>query len=145
MASARERILDAALDLIGTRGLDAVTHRDVAAAAGVSPGATTYHFAAKYDLLAAALERFCDQEVTRIRGAVAALPRAVDDADAEAFLDVLAEHLQVTLHDRPRESAMLQLYIHAARDPRLARAADACLTVYRELARTHPPTRAPSR
>ena len=56
----REEILRAALRLIGSRGMHHVTHRDVAAEAGVPLGSTTYYFATKEELLqrgAAAVRR----------------------------------------------------------------------------------------
>lgn len=47
----RERILRAALDVISESGVDKVTHRAVAAIAGVSPGTTTYHFSSREALV----------------------------------------------------------------------------------------------
>jgi AcrR family transcriptional regulator len=54
--SAREKILDAALALIGDIGVPAVTLDGVAARAGVSKGGLLYHFRFKEQLLAAANE-----------------------------------------------------------------------------------------
>lgn len=56
----RERILRAALDIISKRGVDKVTHRAVAAVAGVSPGTTTYHFATREDLVRDAFSLYID-------------------------------------------------------------------------------------
>lgn len=56
----RERILRAALDIISKRGVDKVTHRAVAAVAGVSPGTTTYHFAKREDLVRDAFSLYID-------------------------------------------------------------------------------------
>lgn len=47
----RERILRAALNVIGTYGVDKVTHRSVATGAKVSPGTVTYHFSTREDLV----------------------------------------------------------------------------------------------
>jgi AcrR family transcriptional regulator len=55
--SARDRILDAALALIGDIGVPAVTLDGVAARAGVSKGGLLYHFRFKEQLLTAANER----------------------------------------------------------------------------------------
>jgi DNA-binding transcriptional regulator YbjK len=52
----RHEIVDATLRLIGSRGVDAVTHRAVAAEAGVPLAATTYYFASKAELVREALE-----------------------------------------------------------------------------------------
>lgn len=46
-ASARDRLLDGAMRLFGERGFDAVTTREICAAAGVNPGAIHYHFGDK--------------------------------------------------------------------------------------------------
>ena len=56
----RERILRAALEIISTKGVDKVTHRAVAAVAGVSPGTTTYHFATREDLVRDAFSLYID-------------------------------------------------------------------------------------
>lgn len=56
----RERILRSALDIISKRGVDKVTHRAVAAVAGVSPGTTTYHFATREDLVRDAFSLYID-------------------------------------------------------------------------------------
>ena len=49
--SARNSILRAAIDVIAGHGLDALTHRRVAEAAGVSPGSITHHFASREELV----------------------------------------------------------------------------------------------
>src|SRR5215204_5684232 len=43
----RARIRDAALRLFGERGIDGATIRDIAKAAGVSPGLVRHHFGSK--------------------------------------------------------------------------------------------------
>jgi AcrR family transcriptional regulator len=50
--SAKERILDAAEALFATSGLDGVSFRDLATAAGVSLSATHYYFDSKHAVLA---------------------------------------------------------------------------------------------
>jgi AcrR family transcriptional regulator len=54
--SARDKILDAALQMIGEIGVPAITLEGVAARAGVSKGGLLYHFRFKDQLLAAANE-----------------------------------------------------------------------------------------
>lgn len=58
---ARSAILAATVLVVGEHGLDAVTHRRVAAEAGVSPGSTTHHFSSRTELLREAF-RFYLQE-----------------------------------------------------------------------------------
>lgn len=53
----RERIVDAALRVVGRAGIGGLSHRTVAAEADVPLGSTTYHFASLDELLVAALRR----------------------------------------------------------------------------------------
>ena len=55
--SASPHILDAALEVVATRGLEGTSVRTVAAAAGVSVGAVQHHFSTKDALLTAAMDR----------------------------------------------------------------------------------------
>ena len=74
-AARREAIVAAAAAIVGSDGPDAVSHRSVAAAAGVPLAATTYYFASLDDLLVAAVERTADDELDAIAALVEALPR----------------------------------------------------------------------
>ena len=62
-AERRRAIIDAALRIIASRGLPAVTHRTVARQAGVPLAATTYYFASKNEILSEALESLAAVEV----------------------------------------------------------------------------------
>ncbi|NEA57071.1 TetR family transcriptional regulator [Streptomyces sp. SID13666] len=53
----RRRIIDAAIRVVGERGIAGLSHRSVAAEADVPLGSTTYHFATLDDLLVAALRQ----------------------------------------------------------------------------------------
>ncbi|MFB7862112.1 TetR/AcrR family transcriptional regulator [Streptomyces sp. NPDC056069] len=53
----RERIVDAALRVVGRDGIAGLSHRTVAAEADVPLGSTTYHFGSLDELLVAALRR----------------------------------------------------------------------------------------
>jgi TetR/AcrR family transcriptional repressor of nem operon len=55
-ATARQKLLDAALSLIRTRGYEATTVEDLCAAAGVTKGAFFHHFDSKESLAVAAAE-----------------------------------------------------------------------------------------
>lgn len=79
-ARTRDAIVDATIALVREQGAAAVTHRAVAARAGTSLAATTYHFATLDDLLVAAFELLTDRTV----------------AEVERFRDlVLAGHLDL--------------------------------------------------
>lgn len=63
----RDAIVDAAIALLRDDGAAAVTHRTVAARAGTSLAATTYHFATLDDLLVVAFELLTDRTVDEVR------------------------------------------------------------------------------
>lgn len=58
--AARDRILDAAEQLVAAQGASSLTLDAVAQAAGVSKGGLLYHYPNKDALLAAMIERHCD-------------------------------------------------------------------------------------
>src|SRR5690606_39302608 len=74
----RNRIARAAITVIAERGINALTHRMVAAEAGVPLGSTTYHFATLDDLVAVALDEAARRNIDALREWNAALPEDVD-------------------------------------------------------------------
>ncbi|ASW57481.1 hypothetical protein CIK06_06430 [Plantactinospora sp. KBS50] len=64
--TARARIRDAAIRLFAERGIEATTIRDIAAAAGVSPGLVRHHFGAK-SALRDACDAYVAEQFDRIR------------------------------------------------------------------------------
>lgn len=64
MANRREVLLDAAIDVLGTGGMRALTHRAVDAAAAVAVGSTANYFASRAALLEAIAERVAAREHT---------------------------------------------------------------------------------
>ncbi|GGY15200.1 TetR/AcrR family transcriptional regulator [Streptomyces minutiscleroticus] len=108
----RERILAAALDVIAEEGVAGVSHRKIAARAGVPLGSTTYHFDGIDDLLRQAFGRFSDRIVAVFETHLA---RAGDtDQAREAVTDLVH-----TLSEGPRRDLLLthELYTLAARRP----------------------------
>jgi DNA-binding transcriptional regulator YbjK len=71
----REDILEATLRLIGTGGVDSVTHRAVAEEAGVSLASTTYYFDSKSMLIEEALERMVARSTEDVRRHTASPPK----------------------------------------------------------------------
>ena len=63
----RRAILDATLALVGREGTAAVTHRAVAAEAGVPLAATTYYFSSKEDLMQGAMETLIARESANLK------------------------------------------------------------------------------
>jgi len=62
MSTRRVTLLDAAIQILGERGVRAVTHRAVDAEAGVSAGSTGNYFSTREALFAAIVERFAERE-----------------------------------------------------------------------------------
>ena len=90
----RDAIVAATVRIAAREGVAAVTHRRVASEAGVSLSSTTWHFAAKADILEAALLWTAQHEVARI----AAIADRLEEFDLAAWADELADWLleQVT-------------------------------------------------
>lgn len=73
-APTRERILAAALDLFGRRGVDAVSLDDIAAVVGVRKQTVLYWFPSKDELVDAVLESTASELAVAIEAAVRAAP-----------------------------------------------------------------------
>ncbi|MFZ3469480.1 TetR/AcrR family transcriptional regulator [Streptomyces sp. 4.24] len=103
----RQRIIDAAIRVVGAKGIAGLSHRSAAAEADVPLGSTTYHFATLDDLLVAAL-RQANEEFAPV------LPPGADLAESLARL--LGELLS---GDRARAELEYELYLAALRRPAL--------------------------
>ncbi len=92
----REAIVAATVRIVAREGVAAVSHRRVAAEAGVALSSTTWHFAAKADILEAALRWTASREVERIRAIADHLGDT--DFDPSAWAEELSDWLveQVT-------------------------------------------------
>ncbi|QEC50063.1 TetR family transcriptional regulator [Baekduia soli] len=115
-ARRRTELLEAAIGLIGAHGLEAVTHRAVAAAAGVPAASTSYHFASKDDLILQALRLLAEREIGRLRARRAVLGAGA--ADLEATTEALAAWIEEQIAtESVALLAQYQLQLEAARDP----------------------------
>lgn len=133
----RNRIARAAIAVIAERGIDALTHRTVAAVAGVPLGSTTYHFASLDDLVAVALDEAAQGSVAQLR---AWDERIGPDADLAA---ALADFVLASLAEqREHTIAEYNLYALALQRPYLRPAAAAWDNAMAEIfiARTDPLT-----
>ncbi|MER5553767.1 TetR family transcriptional regulator [Streptomyces sp. NPDC002793] len=77
----RDRIIEAAIRIVGERGIAGLSHRTVAAEADVPLGSTTYHFASLDELLVAALRRCNDTFAQTVRESAYFADPAVSLAD----------------------------------------------------------------
>ena len=113
------RLALVALDVVGERGVEGLTHRAVASAANVPLGSTTYHFKTLDDLLAAAMVE----------------AKAATDAEMAAWsatvgpetdlIHAIAQYVTELLeHQRSRTVVEVELYLAALRRPQLRQLAD---------------------
>ncbi|WP_406380739.1 TetR/AcrR family transcriptional regulator [Streptomyces sp. NBC_01618] len=110
----RGRIIDAAIRVVGAKGIAGLSHRSVAAEADVPLGSTTYHFASLDDLLTAALRRSNENFAEVMRASEALTDPAVDLAGELARL--LGEYFS---GGRGRAELEYELYLAALRRPAL--------------------------
>lgn len=109
----RAVILEATARVIASAGTHAVTHRAVAAEAGVPVAATTYYFASKSELLAESFRFLVDREIAEIDKGLEELPESMSPSLAAAIA------AQFTADDlRKKRYAILaemELYLEASR------------------------------
>ncbi|MEV6181932.1 TetR family transcriptional regulator [Streptomyces sp. NPDC052015] len=108
----RERIIAATLDLIAEEGIARVSHRKIAARAGVPLGSMTYHFSGMDHLLREAFGRFTDHIVAVFDAHLAA------PANPEQARQAVADLVHVLSEGSGRDLLLTQeLYTLAARQP----------------------------
>jgi TetR/AcrR family transcriptional regulator, regulator of biofilm formation and stress response len=112
----REAIVAATVRIVAREGVAAVTHRRLAAEAGVALSSTTWHFAAKADILEAALHWTARREIARIAEIADRLGDV--DFDPSAWAAELADWLveQVT-SEREIAVALYRLQIELLGSP----------------------------
>ena len=77
----RQAIAEAVYRVIGERGWDAVTLRDVASTAGISMGQVQHYFTTKTEMLLFALGHMRDRVLARLESRLASLPQPVTQRD----------------------------------------------------------------
>ncbi|WP_428955438.1 TetR/AcrR family transcriptional regulator [Streptomyces sp. cg35] len=110
----RQRIIDAAIRVVGEKGIAGLSHRTAAAEADVPLGSTTYHFATLDELLVAALRQANEGFAKVVAAHGAFRDPGVDLADELA--GVLGEWLA---GDRVGVELEYELYLAALRRPAL--------------------------
>jgi TetR/AcrR family transcriptional regulator, regulator of biofilm formation and stress response len=111
-------LLQTTLRLIAEQGIDAVTHRAVAEAAGVSLGSTTYWFASRQEMLREALAHFAHLEIATLHDHLDPIlgKRLSRTQLVDRFAALLVPQLQA---DRWRTVAQYAFLQEAARQPEL--------------------------
>jgi DNA-binding transcriptional regulator YbjK len=107
-------LLAAAVAIAGESGAAAVTHRGVAARAGVPLATTSYFFSSIGELLAEALRSLGAARAAELHTLADGLPAELPtDEMADQFAELLLSG------DRTAELAEVESYLHAARSPEL--------------------------
>lgn len=114
----REKIARAAVGVVAERGIEGLTHRKVAEAAGVPLGSTTYHFADREEMLEAAMLAATAETELAFRAWAAAIEPGED------LVAPLAELLRRDSAER-RDLVIVgyELYLAALKRPALRPAA----------------------
>ena len=114
----REAILRATLAVIAAHGTDGVTHRAVAAEAGVPLSATTYWFSSREELLEETLRFAAREETERLEQLV--LDLAPRELTVREWAEALSGMLMREVESEPeRHMALYELGLEAARRPEL--------------------------
>jgi DNA-binding transcriptional regulator YbjK len=109
-APPRRRALDAAVDLLGTEGLRALTHGRVDERAGLPRGSTSNYFRTRAALLAGVSDDLAARDL-------ASLSAAPEPQSPGALVDVLcAAFEQATGPDRAATTARMVLFLEASHD-----------------------------
>lgn len=105
----RDRIIDAALNVIATEGVAGTSHRRVAAVAGVPLGSMTYHFSGMEELLREAFSRFADRSADQFDARM---------QSAHTRSDALNAVMSAILNEQSQADTVMtyELYTLAARD-----------------------------
>lgn len=129
----RERILRAALHVIGSEGIGAVSNRRLAREAGVSLGSLTYHFPSQNDLLKESLLLDMHEEVARLNAITEQIKLAKPTLEEVLgqVVQIASESLAGSGSTRWAEQlAVYELHLQAARDPELHEASRRCFEAY---------------
>ena len=118
MTSLRDRALDAAIELLGTHGLKALTHRRVDVRAELPPGSTSNYFRTRDALLRGVADAILEREVAGMGATFA--PRSAGE-----LLDALVALLDRTTEDQRTLTSARLVPLHGgqpqprpSRDPR---------------------------
>lgn len=113
MTSTRTRALQAAVELVGTAGLRALTHGRVDERAGLPKGSTSNYFRTRAALLSGVVDWIVEQELQTVRP-------AFSPATPEELVDVLCALIDITTGpNRTFTTARLILFLEASHNPTL--------------------------
>lgn len=114
----RREILVAALNVIAEGGADAVTHRRVAAKAGVPLGSLTYYFDSREELIREAFRLYIDEATEFVLG----VEREIPPTSVADLVDLIVEIMRREFMQPEMVRAEYELILHASGDEQVARA-----------------------
>ena len=91
----REQIMDAAMQIFAQKGFVRATNKDIARAAGITPGLIYHYFKSKEDLLRAAIEERSPLPVIRAMPA-----QMLEQPAAEVLRFIIQQGLSIVEHER---------------------------------------------
>ncbi|OLL72715.1 Transcriptional regulator, TetR family [Pseudonocardia sp. Ae168_Ps1] len=120
MSERRERVLDAAITVLGAGGSRALTHRAVDAAAGLPPGSASNVARTRSELVAGVLDRLLEREVAAWELLAGGRPVAACGTAEERTVRALAGTVR-ELAGPGRELTLARhaIFVEAALDPAL--------------------------
>jgi DNA-binding transcriptional regulator YbjK len=114
--SARARVIEAAIDLLATEGLRALTHARVDQQAGLPKGSTSNYFRTRQALLTGAVDGIVERELPQVGGATSL------DSPAELVEAMCGVFEHITTVDRRVTTARLVLFMEASHNADLREA-----------------------
>ena len=116
MASIKDRAVEAAIDLLGTEGLRALTHARVDQRAGLPKGSTSNYFRTRQALLTGVVDGILERELPEVSGALSLdSPTALVEAMCAVW-----EHISTV--NRKVTTARLVLFLEASHNAPLREA-----------------------
>ncbi|WP_414945303.1 TetR/AcrR family transcriptional regulator [Amycolatopsis sp. cmx-11-32] len=125
----KRELIEATLRIVAREGVSGVSHRTVAREAGLPATAAAYHFRGIEDLLTAALTRCMDEDAERMRVLAA--------ETGEDALPKFAALLAWVAREPGHLLAEYELYLLAAREPKLRESTDRWMAALADFARRH--------
>jgi DNA-binding transcriptional regulator YbjK len=113
----RHRLTDAAIEVLGTRGIHQLSHRAVDDAASLPAGTTTNYFKNRDELLEAVAHRVVDLHLAEMEAAADTVTEVVDQPGLAALIG--RSLYEAATRNRTRFLAIYELSLEATRRPAL--------------------------
>ena len=119
VADPRGRLLDAALSIVGSQGLRALTHRRIEDEAGLARGSARYHLGTNDQIIAATLEHAVLRDSRTNEAVLAKVGFEALAGSTTSFPEILAALVSAFLENPRALCARYELLLEATRRPSL--------------------------